>query len=246
MKRLFLYISALILLLTASNLAFAEKIRLSTLDWPPYIGEKLTSQGFVAEVVTKAYAQEGYDVELTYLPWARVVAMAKSGEFDGYLPEYYSESLKKDFLISDPYPGGPLVFFKRKGENISFNSLEDLKPYTIGVVRGYVNTEEFDNASYLKKDAVRDDLTNIKKLVAGRIDLMVADKFVGYHIIDTKFPKAKGKLDIIEKVLEEKDLYLCISKKTPGASKKIEAFNKGLEKIKTSGKLKEVLAKHGF
>jgi polar amino acid transport system substrate-binding protein len=246
MRNLIFKLTLLLVLLFFSSSVNAEKLRLSTLNWEPYIGEKLKEQGFVAEVVKKAYASEGYEVELTYLPWARVVAMAKNGEFDGYLPEYYAESLKKDFLVSDPYPGGPLVFFKRKGQNITFNSLNDLKPYTIGVVRGYVNTVEFDNASFLKKDPVRDDITNIKKLTAGRIDLMVADKFVGYHLIETQYPKAKGKLDVVEPVLEKKELYLCISKKTANSAKKLSAFNNGLKKLTSSGDLDKILKKHGF
>lgn len=245
MKKIAKIFILLFFILSSSSIN-AEKIRLSTLNWEPYIGEKLKDHGFVAELVKKAYASKGYEVELTYLPWARVVAMAKNGNFDGYLPEYYSESLKTDFLISNPYPGGPLVFFKRKDTKITFKSLSDLKPYSIGVVRGYLNTIEFDNASFLKKDVVRDDLTNIKKLTAGRIDLMVADKFVGYHLIETQYPKARDKLDVVEPVLEEKQLYLCISKKTPLATKKLNAFNSGLKQLISTGKIHKILKKHGF
>jgi len=233
-------------ILISVNVYSAGNVTLASLDWEPYIGQNLENQGYVAELVREAFKAEGYTLKIVYLPWARVVSMAKKGEYDGYFPEYYSDSLKKDFFVSDPFQGGPLVFFERKGANITFNKLEDLKPFRIGVVRGYVNTEAFDNASYLKKDEVKDDFTNLKKLVAGRIDLMVADKFVGYHLIKTKMPQNKNKIDVVKPVLEEKDLYVCLSKKVKSGDQKLKAFNAGLKKIKENGLMNSILKKHGF
>lgn len=235
-----------LLLSIPHNVLSAEKITLASLDWAPYIGKELKNEGYVAELVKKAFEVSGYDAEITYLPWARTVEMTKNGEFDGYLPEYYADSLHENFLVSKPFPGGPLVLFKLKSKNISYSKLEDLKPYNIGVVRGYVNTQEFDNASYLKKDEAKDDLTNLKKLRAGRIDLMVADKFVGLYIVKTELPNLNNKIEALNPILEQKDLYLCISKKAKNPEIKINAFNKGLEKLTESKMMDQILKKHGF
>lgn len=62
------------------------------------------------------------------------------------MPEYYSEDLKKDFILSAPFPEALGLF--KKDKNIQFKKIDDLKPYSIGVVRGYVNTAEFDAAAY--------------------------------------------------------------------------------------------------
>ncbi|MGE4518206.1 MAG: substrate-binding periplasmic protein [Desulfobacteraceae bacterium] len=246
MKRKLLILFFIAAVFSTSSLFAAEKIKLSSLDWEPYIGKSLQNEGYVAELVKKAFEISGYEATIEYLPWARAVEMAREGEYDGYLPEYYADSLHEDFLVSSPFPGGPLVFFKLKGKSISWSRLEDLKPYNIGVVRGYVNTEEFDNAQYLKKDPVKDDLTNLKKLGAGRIDLMVADKFVGLYLIQKELPQYVNKIEAVEPVLEQKDLFLCISKKTENSDQKIKAFNEGLEKLKANGMLNKILEKHGF
>ena len=106
--------------------------------------------------------------------------MAVNGEVDGYFPEYYAEDLKEHSLLPDPFEGGPVGFFKRTGSPIIYSTLEELKDCKIGVLRGYVNEENFDAADYLKKEEVKDDLTNIKKLLAERIDLFVGDKFIDF------------------------------------------------------------------
>ena len=47
-------------------------------------------------------------------------------------------------------------------------------------------------------------------------------------------------------VLEEKSLYLCISKKAPDAEAKIKAFNDGLKIIKDNGTIDALLKANGF
>ncbi|MDY0362875.1 MAG: transporter substrate-binding domain-containing protein [Desulforegulaceae bacterium] len=236
----------LCLLIIPKPVLSIETISLSSLEWAPYIGKSLENEGYIAELVKKAFEISGYKAHIEYMPWARTVEMTKNGEFDGYLPEYYADTLNENFLVSKPFPGGPLVLFKLKSKNISYSKLEDLKLYNIGVVRGYVNTQEFDNASYLKKDEAKDDLTNLKKLGAGRIDLMIADKFVGLYLIKQKLPHYIEKIVPMEPVLEQKDLFLCISKKTKNPEIKLKAFNEGLDKMKEKKLLEEILKKHGF
>lgn len=231
---------------TSSIVIGAETIKLATLEWEPYIGEKLKNQGYVAEIVIQAFKKSGYQVQIDYMPWARVVKLAEKGTYDGYFPEYYSDSLKESFHVSDAMPGGPLGLFKRKGDTISYTKLKDLTPYKIGVVRGYINTAEFDAADYLNKDEANDDLTNFRKLLKKRIDLVVADKFVGLYVVEQNLSYNLNDIEFIDPPLESKDLFVCISKKSPAASMKIKAFNTGLNAITNDGTVKQILKNHGF
>lgn len=215
----------------------AEDIRVATLNWEPYIGESLPQNGYVARVVREAFAVKGYTVEFSVMPWARVVKMAEHIQFDAYGPEYYSDDRAENYLLSDPFPGGPLGFFKLKINELQFQSLDDLKDLRIGVVRGYVNTEAFDTADFLFKEEAVDDLTNFKKLIAGRLDLVVADEFVGYYILRKELPLEADSIEFVTPILEQKQLYLCFPKDVSRSRELLRAFNEGLEHIRKNGTL---------
>ncbi len=136
--------------------------------------------------------------------------------------------------------------FKVKGSTITYKELNDLKPYRIGVVRGFVNTAEFDAADYLHKEEVTTNLMNIKKLLAERVDLIVADKFVGFYLLNKYLPHMFGQIESISPPLQDKKLYLCISKKSDNADLKVKIFNKGLKEMHEDGTFDKILEKYGF
>lgn len=240
MKILLNSILLLLILLTTVSPVHGERLQLSTLNWEPYIGDKLTEQGYVARLVREAFSESGYTPQFSFFPWARVVYMANRAEYAGFFPEYYSETRAEKFLFSDPFPAGPLVFFKKKGFAIQYDSLEDLKPYKIGVVRGYVNSEEFDKSDHLEKIEGVNDLTNFRKLLSGWLDLVVADQYVGQYILKTYLTDRKDEVEVLYPVLEEKQLYLCLSKDYPNAAEIMDRFNQGLKRMQDSGRLRRV------
>ncbi len=244
-RNLVLCVIAVLLFFSTDSFA-GKKIVLASIDWAPYIGKAMKNDGYVAELIREAYKRKGYDLEIKYMPWARALKMAKAGKHDGYFPEYFSEGLKNDYKVSTAFPGGPLGLFKTKSTTIKFSSINDLLPYRIGVVRGYVNTKEFDDAGFLNKEEAKDDLTNFRKLFKKRIDIVVADKFVGKYLVAKNMPEKLPELEFIEPALEIKDLYVCISKKTSKSGAKFKALEEGLKEITADGTVQKILKKHGF
>ena len=243
---LFLLFLVVCLFVPVSAVHASEKIKLTTTEWKPYVGSRLKNQGYVAELVIAAFKRSGKDVKIIFVPWARAVRLAEAKAVDGYFPEYYSDNLKKNFFVSDPFPGGPLGFFKRKGERITIKRLTDLKPYKIGVVRGYINTAEFDAAHYLMKDEATDDLMNFNKLIKGRIDLVVCDKFVGQFLLKQELSSSAERIEFVSPPLEEKKLYICIGKNGTNSEQNIKAFNDGLKEMKADGSIAAIIKKNGL
>ncbi|MBN2164580.1 MAG: amino acid ABC transporter substrate-binding protein [Pontiellaceae bacterium] len=224
----------------------AETVKLATLEWEPYVGKSLAANGFTAELTTEALKRGGYDVELTFLPWKRALSMVESGKLDGCFPSYWSKDREETFLFTDKIASGEIVLFKSAGKSITFNTLDDLKPYTIGVVQGYVNSPEFDAAAFLTKQEVTEDLLNFQKLKAGRLDLVVADKYVGMALIQKNMPEMADKIDFLPKALQEKAVHLCVSKKMANGADIVAAFNKGMKELIADGTYDKILEKHGF
>ena len=212
-------------------------IRLTSLDWPPYSSAGMDQQGASVAVVRAAAEAMGYKLEVKFLPWNRAVAAAedpKSG-FDGYFPEYFSDDIASKFKLSDSIGSGPLGFVESSQTPVKWATLADLKGKAIGVVDGYVNTTEFDAkvaSGELKAEAVSDDLTNIKKVAAGRIALAVIDKNVLAYLLanEASLAGSKDKVQFNEKLLEDKQLFIAFQNSDKGAAA-ADVINQGLKKI---------------
>lgn len=233
------------LLLALCSPLQARQVVLATTSWEPYIGPDLPGQGYVAEVAREALARSGHSLRLVFLPWARAVHMARQGKVDGYLPEYESKELRAEFLFSEPFPGGPVGFFKRRSQpHVPWPGLNSLKPLRIGVVRGYVNTPEFDARTDLRKQYANDDATNLRMLLAGRIDLMLADRNVGHAL--ARMHSAQADIEFLLPPLEEKNLYVCFPLQLPASAGLAKAFNNGLTTLRKDGSLTRLRARHGL
>lgn len=232
-----------------------KSVRLATLAWEPYVGPDLPDNGYAAEVVAEAFKRSGYTTEIHFYPWARAVMTAQHGESDGIFPEYFDERRKTNFVFSDPFPGGPVGLYKRKDTAAAYavnpqlnqtEALRGLKDFRFGIVRGYINTVEFDSAAFLRKEEVFSDELNLKKLYNGRIQFMFIDKLVAEYLIRHKFPEYEEALEFMEPPLEYKMLYIAFSKKTADHEEKRAAFNAGLRQITEDGTLAGIMKHHGI
>ncbi len=241
-------IAVVIISLLVSIYSFsAEKVYLTSLEWPPYAGRSLPEGGASVAVAKAAFKAAGYDLEVDFLPWSRAVNEAKdaSSKYSGYFPEYYSEGIKKEFLFSNEIGSGPLGFVENKKNIVQWDSIESLSAHIIGVVQDYVNTQEFDArvaSGDQRVQAVTSDTINIRKVLGGRIPLAVIDSNVFEYILKTE-PSLKGaseKVQMNAKLLEDKKLFICF-KKTAEGQKMADIFNRGLGKIDVNQIMKKFL-----
>jgi polar amino acid transport system substrate-binding protein len=224
----------------------AETLKIATLDWEPYVGKTLKGEGFNTEIITEAFKRAGYTVKIDFIEWDKAIEEATKGSYDAVFPEYYSKDRAKDFVYSSFFSNSLLVFYKRKASTITYKTFKDLTPYKIGVVKGYINTEEFDKASYLKKVESNSDEENLRKLAKGELDLIVIDKLVAQYLIKTKISEASGKLDSIEPPLIIHPLFVIFPKKLPASEKRAKEFNKAYESMEKDGSIKPIMVRSGL
>ncbi|MFK7845173.1 MAG: substrate-binding periplasmic protein [Rhodothermales bacterium] len=225
--------------------ADAKTIKLAATEWPPFYGENLDDNGFMTEIIREALSRSGYDVKIDFLPWKRALASAQSGKHDGLFTVWYREEREEWFVFSDALPSNQLAFLKRKGNPIDSSNFEDLKGQNIGVVRGYAPPPGFAEAG-LKTSEARDDLENLRKLEKGRVDLILADKIVAQHLINTAVSEMGAEVEWIDPPVHEDIQYLVFSKKAENYQKLKDAFNKSLAEMTEDGVLERIMAKHGF
>ena len=147
-----LHFSAFILFLftlSITHLAAQEKKILLAIEdnWPPFADGHLKNGGYVTEITKKILERMGYIVELEFLPWARALSLTQSGKYAGLPGIYYSDERAKTLAFTNTITKTQQVFFKKKAKGILYSGdLQGLKPYTIGIVRGYAHSKEFDEA----------------------------------------------------------------------------------------------------
>ena len=123
------------------------------------------------------------------------------------------------------------------------DSLRSLTPYTIGISRGFANTEEFDNADYLSKEIASSPKLNLRKLFRNRIDLTVgAFDSLRYQ---TRLEQLNGdRLVFIQPPLQSHGLYIMASRRIPDGRQVIDDFNTGLASMRADGSLQTILRQY--
>lgn len=212
--------------------------------WQPYYGKELPNYGLAPEIISAAYAREGYQVRFETMPWARVLVAVRKGRFDAAATAYFTGERAKVYLYSAPYLDSTVVFFKRKGVPIKWKTLRDLKPYKIGVVRGNSYSPEFDGADFLDKDMANSEIQILRKLWAERVQLAVLDLLVGKYLLDTQLPRYKNDLEILKPPLYVNRLHVMFSRNAPAIQQKSDAFNAGLRSISNDGTLIKIIEKY--
>ncbi|BAJ02582.1 substrate-binding periplasmic protein [Shewanella violacea] len=212
----------------------ADTLKLTSLYWPPYSGKQLVDQGAVIAITRAALNVMGHELSVDFYPWSRAVRLASRDDsmYLGYLPEYSYPT--PAFIFSESLGVSPLGLLERQTHPIRWPKFADLNQYTLGVVRGYVNTVALDimiKQGVQPVEVVSSDAHNVKKVATGRVDGAVIDVHVlRYILARDDFKPLAAKLQINQKLLEEKKLYIAFKNSQDG-HKWRNIVNTGLTKI---------------
>lgn len=237
---------AIALVISCSGAVAAERtLNIAATEFPPYYGKDLENNGFFTEIVREAFKRRGYGAEIKFLPWKRALEGAKRGKYDALYSVWHRPEREEWFVFSDALPANELVFYKHKTKDVSFGGYDDMKPYTIGVVRGYALPPGFEEAG-LKTALGNNDEQNLLKLFKRHVDLVLVDKIQAQYIINSKIPEAADKLDWVDPPAHVDIQYLVISKQAPDHETLLADFNSGLAEMTADGTLDAILTRHGF
>ena len=224
--------------------AFSESpgvVRLVAGPYSPFTGEGLQDKGIASKIVSDAFKNEGLQTEIVIRPWKRAFVETKKGKFHGSLLWRKTTDRQSFFYYSDPVVEVQVVFFHLKSKKFNWNKLNDLAGLKIGAVNSFNYDDEFDAAmksGLLMADYVTTQEQNFRKLLNGRIDITPVVKRSGYATIKEMFtPNEIALITSHPLPLANQELHLVLSKKLPENKKILKSFNRGLKKLKDSGKI---------
>lgn len=197
--------------------------------------------GIHYDIVDSAMKKMGQDYNLESYPWARIVDTTDRAEVDFSFSWAGKPARFEKYIMIGPLHRGRNVFAKLSSNtDISYDKLEDLKGLKIGTVRGYSYATAFDEANYLTKDSSNtDNSALIKKLMSGRVDIIIGDE----NVLNAEKKKLgiSAEITYLPKAVKEVDRYAAFPKTNPEKAKK---FATALEAIKADGTYEAILAKY--
>ena len=246
MRKALKQIFIIFLLLCISNGIFAEEtIRLTNGEWLPYLSETLKHQGVASRIVTEAFALEGVKVEYIFLPWKRAYESARYGEYDGSVIWSLNPEREKDFYFSDVVIRGISVFFHLKSYPFDWKTIQDIKGVHVGGTLGYhyALLGEAEKKGIIKIQRAKTDKHNFSKLLYGHIEIFQLDREIGYYLLNKLFKPEEVQLFTHHPKPIVRDTYhLILSKKNDKNKRLIVLFNKGLKRLRESGKIDQYIA----
>ena len=236
-----------ILLAPTTLLAAAERvIKISGDPWEPWVfgkeGGKATN-GWSIDIANELFQRLGINTDINIYPYERCIRQMKSGERDMLLMAKKTEERKKFLLYTDISVADPqlLYYATERTKSFEWSDWSDLKQHTVGGVRGF-NYGEFHNAAKkhdIKIELTESDLQNVKKLLSGRIDLVMLSRSTARYFFSTH-PEFRNKLQAARKPVANAEFFLALSKKG-SATDLLPDINRVLVDMKNDGTLNKII-----
>jgi len=131
--------------------------------------------------------------------------------------------------------------------DISINTINDAKNYTIGIVNQNVEHDFLVAKGFTKLQIVSQSIFNIKKLFHGRVDIIpYNDLILNFTLVQDK-SLSEFNINQLERLVElksiSKEAYLVMNKNS--SPQMIDVFKKGLQEVKNNGTYQRILIKYG-
>ncbi len=221
----------------------SKSLTIATSVWSPYVDRQRPSKGAAVAIVRGIFKRAGYDTTMRIESWPRTLKGVGIGVYDAIATTWYSDEREKNFLYTEPYYVNEIKLLKRKEKQITFNSLEDLKKYRIGIVEGYAYDDTFDNVTWLRKVVSNNVMQNLVMLTNGQIDLVVGDQWVIRYELSQYLSNSIDQLEFLPKSLSKKGLHVAVSRQNPDHKTIATDFNKALVEMKKDGSFQTLFDK---
>ena len=211
----------------------------------PYNGDPASEHpGIVVELAKTIFEPQGIKVDYQTMPWVDALEAARGGKIDGVIGAGSAET--KGLTVPQESIGEPrVVLLVRKDNPWQFESNASLKNVRLGVIDGYTYWDSLDEyikankapkvVSFSGETPLVDALTQLKE---GKIDALPETMAVfvwtskGMGLTPSDFR--------IVHTHQNEPIYLAFSS-TPAGVKYAKLFDEGMQKLRASGKLKELL-----
>lgn len=243
----FLLVPVLVFLFAAHAVASDNptKIRLTNGEWAPYQSANLPEYGAASELITKAFAVVGIEVEYGFFPWNRTMILVERGAWDGTFMWVLTPERARKFLASDPlFVLQELVFYS-KDNPVQAEKPEDLAGKVMGALDSSAFGQQFAPLIADEKIIVARVQNNqqlFQMLAMGRVDFVPELETSGYEAVQDHLSEdQRQQISHLETMTYPWSYHLLISRQIEDGPYFIEAFNRGLAILKENGEFDRII-----
>lgn len=200
--------------------------------------EGLIEQEVAKLVIPQIYSNIGYEISVTSGPANSIENKLALGFLDGEILRIfdYGEGNENVVRVPTPYYQLETMPFIRKDSGVEVNTIEDLKKYRIGVVKGVKHTQKVTEGH--PKVVMLSKTTQLLKLLEkGKVDVVLTNTIDGILALE------KLKLDNVEpseNAIATEPLYHYLYKTNAHLIPKVD---NSIKELKASGALNLMLRK---
>jgi polar amino acid transport system substrate-binding protein len=233
--------------LTATNVrAQQTEIKISSDPWAPWVWlaeDGGAPKGIGIDLAHEIFSRMDVPFDITVYPYKRCLQQMKTGERDILLLAKKTPDREKFMLYSDVVAIDPqlLYYATQYKEGFEWSEPSDLKGATIGVVLGFDYGQLTQQAKTHDYSLIvsHDDDSNLRVLLAGRMDLLVMNRSTADHLIKNN-PELKGKIRAATKPISVAEFHFALSRKG-NATHLLPRINETLAYMKSDGSWERIL-----
>lgn len=247
-----MFLKALILsttLLCAAEGAEGGKVlSVRTDSWMPFNGEPGAEKpGYVIEILKEIFEPAGIKVDYQTKPYKESLDAARKGEVDAVIGANAAEA--EDLLMPAKSIGAPcVVLLTLDHSGFDYQNMRSLMKVKLGIIEGYSYWPALDNYITQKKNLVVEGGETpldalFQKLQKGEIEVLAENEpvlmwYLRAHKLDKKDFRA-----VYRHMADP--IYVVFAKTADGKAHS-ERLDKGLQALRSSGRLLRILDKYGL
>lgn len=234
------------------SVAPAKTITIAADEWCPInCTPNSGTEGIGIDLARAVFESQGYRVNYVTMPWARALEEVRKGTIDAAVGANTSD---------DPtlvFPQSPLYtvddgYYVKKDAKINFSGVDSLEKYRLGVIQDYGYSDELQKL--LEKQKRKEGMVqetsgedalqqNIRKLQAGRIDVLVESNVVmGYTLRNLKLESEIVPVGYTKQGF----VYLAFSPARTESKALVALYDAGVTKLRKEKKLGEMYLRYNL
>jgi polar amino acid transport system substrate-binding protein len=233
-------------ILLNSQILYADTISFRADNWCPFNCQPtLTNPGYSIDIINATLGRAGHVIDYQIRTWERSISETKEGKFNAVLG-----------AAKDELPGGLLTvpmgnvkhcFFVKADSLFKYNGISSLQGKKIGIIKDYLYEKEINEDIKQRPKAYEVGMGNdpllqqIRKLDKNRIDIQIENEIVFNYNADQEKVKDHFKS---AGCLPGSPLFIAFNNLNPKNKEYIKIINEGIEALRKSGELKNILSKY--